>query len=269
VRVAPKLADLKPENMKPDANGDYVLVHGEPPRTYFLPRAIALPAEIQAGIAMQFFRPFNFRWINPHDDPEDIARKLEREYQSARAARRENGKRRVAEAQAQGQNEDALEAGLEAEERRLQREENERIKAAKKADRDRRRNPYLLMPRGKLLASLSVKITAPAENGIGLESFLEQSVRRSGEDWSFSPRLGLEGEAWPGYLVLRAGTYYEPTRFRLGTPRMHATGGLDVRIPIAWTVFGLLEDDTTFRVGGAVDGAARYFGWTVTAGLWH
>jgi hypothetical protein len=99
-----------------------------------------------------------------------------------------------------------------------------------------------------------------------------QRVERSGQEVSVSPRLGLEGEVIPGYLVVRAGGYDEPTRFT-STPgasaRLHATGGFDVRIPIEWSVFGLLDDDTTFRVGGAVDGAPRYFGWAASAGLWH
>jgi hypothetical protein len=80
----------------------------------------------------------------------------------------------------------------------------------------------------------------------------------------------VEGEAIPGYLVLRGGTYYEPSRFRdPAGPRVHGTFGLDVRIPIVWSVFGLLEDDNTFRVGGAIDGALRYFGWGVSAGIWR
>ena len=72
------------------------------------------------------------------------------------------------------------------------------------------------------------------------------------------------------WLVVRAGSYYEPTRFREPAgPRIHGTGGFDVHIPIVWSLFGLLDDDTSFRVGGAVDGAARYFGWAVSAGIWR
>jgi hypothetical protein len=273
VRVAPKLADLKPtDKIPPDADGNYVIdpdPNDPSNQTYYLPRAIALPTEIQVGIAVQFFRPMNMLWINPHDDPDDTGRKLEREYHKARRARQEDGRRRIEEARSRGEDTAALKAGFEGEEERLQKAEDERVAAAKKADRERRRKPYLLMPRGKLLASFSVKLTAPAESGVGVQSFLDQKVQRSGEGFAFSPRLGLEGEAWPGYLILRGGTYYEPTRFRAGTSRVHGTGGLDIRIPIVWSVFGLLEDDTTFRVGGAVDGTLRYFGWSVTAGLWH
>jgi hypothetical protein len=69
--------------------------------------------------------------------------------------------------------------------------------------------------------------------------------------------------------VLRAGTYLEPTRFRAGSDRWHGTGGLDVKLPFEWNVFGLFDDDTSFRVGGAVDGTVRYFGWNVSAGVWR
>jgi hypothetical protein len=34
-------------------------------------------------------------------------------------------------------------------------------------------------------------------------------------------------------------------------------------------VFGLVADDTTWRVGGSVDISRAYFSWGVTAGLWH
>src|SRR5262249_27273487 len=143
------------------------------------------------------------------------------------------------------------------------------LKAAKKADHARRMHRYRTMQREKILVSVETKITFPTVDGVGLESFLKQQVERSGEKVSVSPRFGIETEAIPGYLILRAGSYIEPSRFENGSARAHATAGLDIRIPIEWSVFGLLEDDNTFRVGGCIDATARYFGWGVTAGLWH
>jgi hypothetical protein len=125
------------------------------------------------------------------------------------------------------------------------------------------------MDRRKLLLSAAVKVTLPIENGVGLESFFRQRVERSGESTSFSLRLGAEGEIWPGQLLVRAGTYYEPTRFETSSPRLHATAGFDIHIPIQWTVFGLFDDGTTFRIGGAVDAASRYFGWGLSVGIWR
>ena len=52
-------------------------------------------------------------------------------------------------------------------------------------------------------------------------TLLRQEVARSGEEWSFSPRFGVETEALPNWLVLRAGTYYEPTRFENRLRRAH------------------------------------------------
>jgi len=193
----------------------------------------------------------NFPWINPHDE-DSSTRAVEQAIRDERARRKAAGVPR-------------------SEEQVARQEEQKRLAKAKTDDRARRLLPYKTMRREKILISADVKITGPTRDGVGEESFLRQVVERSGETTTFSPRLGVEGEAWPGYLVLRAGTYYEPTRFRNANsaPRVHGTGGIDIRIPIAWSVFGLLDDDTTFRVGGAVDGAARYFGWSVTAGIWR
>lgn len=130
-------------------------------------------------------------------------------------------------------------------------------------------NEAAIRSRGRLLLSAGLQVTLPTRDGLGVESFMRQVVERSGRSVSLSPRLGVEGEPIPNYLILRGGTYLEPTRFAASSPRLHGTAGLDVHIPVPWSVFGLFRDDTTFRVGGAVDSAARYFGWTVSAGVWH
>jgi hypothetical protein len=122
---------------------------------------------------------------------------------------------------------------------------------------------------GKFLVSAALKVTLPVEDGIGVESFLLQRVERSGQSTSYSPRLGVEGEPWPRWLVLRGGTYLEPTRFENSSARLHATAGFDLHLPLEWSLFGLLDDDTTFRIGGAADAAERYFGWTASFGVWH
>ena len=123
--------------------------------------------------------------------------------------------------------------------------------------------------RRHLLLSAALKTTLPVQNGVGIESFLTQSVEHSGRTTSFSPRVGVEGEPWTNMLVLRGGSYLEPSRFAEGAPRLHGTAGFDIHVPIKWSAFGLLDEETTFRIGGAVDGAARYFGWRVGVGLWH
>jgi hypothetical protein len=265
VRLSPTadmLPDSAPNGVPKDADGNYVT------EGYYLPRTIALPTEIHAGIAVQLFRPLNLGWVRPGDEPsaEAAARHAA---EDRRAARERDAKERLADARAAGADVRAVERAIDDEDERAEAEDARLLKKAKTADHERRLGPYRALPRRKLLASFAVKITTITTDGVGLESFLRQRVERSGEEVSFSPRVGLETELLPNIVVLRAGSYYEPTRFRTGGPRVHGTGGLDLRIPFEWDAFGLLDERSSFRVGGAVDGALRYFGWSVSAGLWH
>lgn len=275
VRFSPANPDATPEvqntdAVQQDANGNYIL-NG----AYYLPRRIALPTEIHAGIAVQLFRPMNIRWVNPHDEDSALKR-ARRDIEEAERRREEDAERRIDNVRASAKDDDArdaeidrIEQQLEAEQERAEAQAKATLASARQADRIRRLAQYERMPREKLLISAAVKITTKTDKGVGLESFLTQRVERSGTTPSFSPRLGVEGEIIPGYLLLRAGSYYEPTRFEHSSYRIHGTGGLDFHIPIEWDVFGLLDRGSSFRVGGAVDGALRYFGWSVTAGLWH
>jgi hypothetical protein len=80
----------------------------------------------------------------------------------------------------------------------------------------------------------------------------------------------MESEVVPRWLVLRAGSYGEPTRFSgLGAkPRLHGTFGFDLKL-FPWTVFGLFDEDTEWRVSAAMDGARSYFSWGLSIGIWH
>jgi hypothetical protein len=239
-------------------------------RGYYLPRTISLPSEVQVGMAVQLFRPLNFYFADPRRDRYSQESLTTKAIAAERSAWQGERRRRQQQAAVSGQNHQAVEAQLEREDERRQDAWDDRLDAAKAMDRRRRLGPYRGMPREKLLISAALKLTTITTNGVGLESFLRQRVARSGENVSFSPRLGVEAEAVPGWLVLRGGSYYEPTRFRAPAgPRVHGTGGFDVRIPIEWSVFGLFDDDNTFRVGGAIDVTARYFGWGVSAGIWR
>lgn len=40
-------------------------------------------------------------------------------------------------------------------------------------------------------------------------------------------------------------------------------------VPVEWSAFGLFDADSTFRVGGALDSAERYFAWTASLGIWR
>ncbi len=142
-----------------------------------------------------------------------------------------------------------------------------RVLDKKKLDA-RLRARYNALPRRKLLISASVIVFGPVRDAIGIESFLVQRVERSGVRPNVSPRLGLEAEPWPNAVQMRLGSYLEPTRFARGAQRIHGTLGLEARV-FRWNVFGLVDDDTPWRVGAYGDVARDYFGWGVTAGIWY
>lgn len=254
---------IEPECVEQD--GDFISAG------YYLPRTISLPTEVHAGIAIQLFRPFNVPYRNPHDQSlhrERVAADIERERRARQAAHWELlGQARV-KGLSRGATEQ-LQQQFEAQEEALEEGETDRLAEAAEQDRQLRLMWYRGLDREKLLISAGMTLTTITTDGVGLESFLSQTVERSGELVTVQPRLGVEGEVVPGYLVVRSGGYLEPSRFAAGHSRLHGTAGLDVRIPIEWSVFGLLDDDATFRVSGAVDGSVRYFGWGVGAGLWH
>ena len=74
----------------------------------------------------------------------------------------------------------------------------------------------------------------------------------------------------PNWLRLRAGTYGEPTRFesRGAKSRLHGTLGFDQKL-FPWTVFGIFDDGTEWKLSAALDGARHYLGWGVSVGLWR
>ncbi len=127
---------------------------------------------------------------------------------------------------------------------------------------------YQEISRQKVLVTTAVLIAGRALGAVGFESFLSQRVDRSGEKVTVTPRLGVEVEAVPSWLQVRAGTYLEPTRFEGSRARIHGATGFDAKL-FSWTVFGLLDEDTYFRAGGSVDVARGYFGWGLSAGVWR
>lgn len=127
---------------------------------------------------------------------------------------------------------------------------------------------YRAISRQKVLVTTSLLISGRTLGAVGFESFLSHKVDRSGESVTVTPRLGMEVEAIPSWLQLRAGSYVEPTRFQESSPRIHATTGFDTKL-FSWTVFNLLDEGTYFRIGGSADVTRGYFGWGVSAGIWR
>ncbi|MEO6420371.1 MAG: hypothetical protein ABIP39_13225, partial [Polyangiaceae bacterium] len=127
---------------------------------------------------------------------------------------------------------------------------------------------YRGLSREKVLFTTALLVSGRTLGAVGFESFLSHKVDRSGEVLTVTPRVGMEIEAVPSWLQVRAGSYLEPTRFKESSPRLHGTTGFDTKL-FSWTVFNLLDEGTYFRAGGSVDVARGYFGWGVSAGIWR
>lgn len=125
---------------------------------------------------------------------------------------------------------------------------------------------YRAIPRQKVLLTTSALLSGPVQNAVGVESMLTNRLERSGQDVSVTVRAGVESEIVPYWLVLRAGSYLEPSRFRHSSSRLHGTAGFQVRL-FEWDAFGLADPGTIWRLSTAVDGARGYFAWSVGLGM--
>jgi hypothetical protein len=243
-----------------------VLFAGTPEQLY-LPNEVTVPWDASLGLAIQYGpRPLNPTWINPND----LLARVRREAARRRVEREKLRERELAEARRHGRDLAAAEAAIDAELKTLEAiDAIELDQAAERVDRLLRER-YASMPRFHLLMTTALMITGEADNAVGVESFLQRKVNRSGERVVFSPRLGLETEAVPDWVKLRAGTYGEPTRF--DTPqaagRLHGTLGFDLKL-FPWTVFGLFHETTVWRVSAALDAAERYLNTGIGIGVWH
>lgn len=244
------VTEVTASDVTPDANGDLVIGTPPDPSAIYLPREIVLPWEASVGVAVQFGpRPFNPRWIDPEAELANLKRFMrwrERERERNRRAKSEDDPERA-----------RLEALDAAHVEREALELEQRLRAR-----------YMAMKRFYLLVSASVLATGELEDAVGVESFLARVVHRSGREVTYSPRLGVESEVVPDWVKLRAGTYFEPSRFEGIDGRLHGTFGFDAKL-FAWTVFGLFDEDTAWRASAAVDNARGYFGWSVSVGVWH
>jgi hypothetical protein len=250
----------------PNAVGDRVIGDPtDPLNAFWLPDRTQQPWDLNVGLAVQMGpRPFNVRFADPVDRSEVArralaARSAERRYRRALLLRRLGAEGALYE-----QTAEAVDAELDADEasdelhlQRIARELRARLKLA-----------YTRLPRPYALLAISLLLTGPLDDAVGIESFLQRVVARSGGRLVYSPRLGLETEVIPHWLKLRAGTYGEPTRFEASSTRLHGTVGFDVKL-FPWSAFGLYEEDTEWRITSSLDAAARYLGWGVGVGVWH
>lgn len=92
--------------------------------------------------------------------------------------------------------------------------------------------------------------------GFALESAILGVAVERGNEATLSPHLGLEYEAIPRRLRLRAGTYLEPTRTVWGEDRIHATTGFEVRLFRLRLFKGFIDTEIAWEA--AADYAPNY-----------
>jgi hypothetical protein len=236
--------DAKSSVAADPTTGDRILGRGTSDELY-LPDHVALPWEGAVGVAVQLGpRPLNPPWLDPEERLGPIRAEIRQ-----RAARREA---------------ESPEASDEADRDRAE------LARAKAVLQEQLRQRERQMARRYLLVSATLRVVGPVSRAVGVESFLQRMVDRSGRRTVLEPYLGLESEVVPHWLKLRTGTYYEPTRFENvhAGPRVHACVGAETKL-FPWTVFGLFDPDTHWRLQGAADAAARYFNWSISVGVWH
>jgi hypothetical protein len=241
-----------------------VTVQGQVRRAgpFALPSSVVMPWEVEAGVAYQLGpRPLNPGWQNPHEQ-ERVLRERATASRSARARRRQEA---LAAAPAERRAE--LGAELDAEERWVSAFEEDRLREEVEQLRVARRARYENWPREKILLLASVLVTGTSDNAVSLEGFLDQRVETVGRQVTWTPRLGLEGEPIRSRMLLRAGTYLEPSRYDGGTPRQHFTFGGDVRL-LPLDFWGLVPQ-ANWKLEVFIDLAPRYANGGIALGNWH
>lgn len=249
-----------------DAAGNRVIASGTPDEMY-LPERVALPWEFDLGFAVQFgARPFNPRWLGPTELLLPLRRRLE-----WRRLERERKRSRLLKAlAAMPEKQVRLARELDRQQSVAEREDESELERAKLDVHRRLRQREQNLGRWYILVSTSLKVSGAVSSAVGIESFLQRAVDRSGRRPVLSPHLGLESEVISNWLKLRAGVYAEPTRFENSSaaPRLHTTVGFEQNL-FPWRVFGLFSEKREWRITGAADFSVRYFGWSASIGIWH
>jgi hypothetical protein len=234
---------------------------------FYLPRSTKIPTTGSVGFSYQFGpRPTNPPWVSAGTL---AAAELER-FDARKRAAKDAEREEIAEVQARGGPD--VEICVQAVRQKYARKQakiKQSRKEMKKLAWDILRKRYRWhWPRRYYLLTADLWFNGRVENGVGVESFLFQTVQRSGEKVTVSPRLGFETEVWPTRIKIRGGTYLEPTRFAASSPRLHGTLGFDVSL-FKWSVFGLWPDDYRWQVTAAFDFASAYGAFSFGIGGWY
>ncbi len=226
-----------------------------------LPSRVVMPWEVEFGVAYQLGpRPLNPGWQNPHAQ-ERWLREIIGQDRVARARARD------AELAALPPEQRAARAAeLDAEERTVRMIEDMRLATEVQRLDQMRRARYANWPRERILLLASVSLVGASDGAVSLEGFLDQRSETVGRTMSVIPRLGLEGEPLRERMVLRVGTYVEPSRYDSGTPRQHFTFGGDVKL-FPFDLLGLFP--APWKITASLDVAPRYTSAGIGIGAWH
>jgi hypothetical protein len=117
-----------------------------------------------------------------------------------------------------------------------------------------------------LIVAADVVVTGGTDRGAGIEAFVAHRLQASGRDRvDVSLRVGAEHEIAPGWVRIRAGSYYEPGRFSGVEGRLHGTMGFDLRL-LSFCFWG---DRYRLRLSFAADAARQYANVITSIGFWH
>ncbi len=235
----------------------------DPGDDLYLPNSVEVPWELAVGFAYQFGKLFNQRWY----DPKVLVERTERYIAWRRADRARRKERLFRAAERAGGDVEAAKAAIAASLRAEEVSDEGSLARAQEETEARLRERYARLGRFYVLVSTALFVNGSTADAVGIESFLERKVNRSGLSTTFSPRLGVETELIPNWFVLRGGTYLEPTRFEANEDgaRWHGTVGGDIRLG-GWSVFGAWPDEYVWRLRGALDVSRRYLGWGIAIG---
>jgi hypothetical protein len=227
-----------------------------------LPDLVTQPWEFEAGMALQLGpRPINPGWDDPHEQEAEIRAEIDRDREK-RALRNELDRDLAPPA-----DREAMRLEQQVTERVLRAIEDEHLSEVSAQLKSVRKARYVNWPREKILLLASVLVTGQSPNAVSVEAFLDQISAPVGQSLSYTPRLGLEGEPLENRMLLRTGTYLEPSRYVDGNARQHFTFGADIHL-FPLTFWGLLPD-ADWKLGLVVDLAPRYQNVGFGIGNWH
>lgn len=234
---------------------------------WWIPQSVNSPWEIDVGVAMQGgARPLNVRFSDPRDDKAHFLDDI-------RGARERRSIERAAALAAMPPDlREERRMKLDRDEATLREMEEQEVRTFAMRYARMARERYDRLPREHILFALGLLVVGPTSDGISLESFFVQQIRRAGAVVTYSPRAGVETELIPNVLRPRVGTYVEPSRFTL-TPdwkafRQHVTAGFDLNL-FRWRVFGLYDEGTSWRLTMAVDVTSNYWNYGLSIGIWR